>query len=317
MSISKYEAAAVYDYKNSGFTEAQQYLVIDLDDYTAGVCRCSSPLKTELRCQYHLAETGNMYADLINGLTKLCGDISENDVEQMINEQLGSANKIMNDYLLSERINDKTAFTFNQTELSCSAIENSLQKPQKKVKELCTYIKGGFTEDEMESMRIIVLGKAQEFRLCTYYLRESLSEDPFLEDSRFINPLLKHHWSEIVKIGIEYLKTAQTVPHEYSLVLFDAKTAETVRLKLADKNTNIQEIKKPKYIGPIYVSDEDGLQIETEAGNMNLKLPYSFRPIDSDLIDVALISEDSTMKLMIRRCRFPTKIYKVNLDTAA
>ena len=118
MSISVYEAAAAYDYTNSSLNNEQQYLVIDLDSYSAGICVCSKSMKTSLQHEYSLNGTETMPGDIINALKTLSAAADE----QAAASQLETANRAMNNYLLSDRDsdNDPVMFRFSEDEILCN-----------------------------------------------------------------------------------------------------------------------------------------------------------------------------------------------------
>ena len=312
MSISVYEAAAAYDYTNSSLNNEQQYLVIDLDSYSAGICVCSKSMKTSLQHEYSLNGTETMPGDIINALKTLSAAADE----QAAASQLETANRAMNNYLLSDRDsdNDPVMFRFSEDEILCSAVENSLTNVKKKVMKLLDYIQSRITEEQMEEIRIILLGKSTEFSLIPHWLREELSADPFIADERFVNHTFRHDLNEITVLGRQYCEAVKKTLRECTLVLFDGLNNRQERIRLVSADPNQSKQSSPAYFGPVYIAENEKLHLESQSSKMDVELPYSFSPMNSDLIDLAVVSENDTLNLMIRRSRFPAKIFRVSLE---
>ena len=65
MSITKYEAAALYDYVQQNYSSKKDYLVIDLDDSSCGYCVCNG--KTDISLENSWQEGNeNLWLSLIH-----------------------------------------------------------------------------------------------------------------------------------------------------------------------------------------------------------------------------------------------------------
>lgn len=316
MSISKYEAAAFYDHVNKHSDD--QYLVIDLDDCSYGFCKCDAQGTTDLLHSYTSINTdlGELCADSVR---KAAGSGDSFDFLDGTNTQLAANNEALQKYIVSDSIMDsELSISSNQTML-CSEFEEAVQPVKSKLEELFCIIDKHIDYSVLEESCIIILGRAQEVFLINYYIRELLGSDPLLPDERFRNTEFKDPYNEIVKIGTELFESKKTIQHSYSLLLFSKETNAVERVLVAQKGQPKDEenLKTVKYTEPIFLTEDDELSMEIDKTIVKVEIPYSFAPVDSDLVQAAIGLQNDKEVLYIRRCRFPTRVYTVEFEEKA
>lgn len=312
MNISKYEAAALYHYANQKSTSQKSYLVIDLDDCSYGFCYCSENYKTRL-CSSWTSIHVSIWDACVNAIKKLVEKSYPYDVKTEIEAQFITANSAWKNYYFSDKAVNSEVFAFSDTMITCEELEHSFHFVKEKVKELGTRIKKQVSEEELLETNILILGKAQELYSVMYYIREQLSFDPLLPDERFRNSELQDSYADIVSLGKNLLKEMKTLKHSYSLLGFNMEKGALETLYSVQKGQPDVDIEKLQFSAPLFVCPGDKLTIQSDDTDLEIKIPYSLTPLDSDLVEVAIGLQDNVDTLFIRRCRFPTQIYNVKL----
>lgn len=313
MSVSKYEAAAIYHYVNQKTKSENKYLILDLDDCSYGYCGCSDDNKTLLYHSWTSINVG-LWDACVKAVKKLVDKKYPYDIDSELRTQLVIANSAFQNYYLSDRAVNSEAFSFANQVITCGDLEKELHFVQEKIEELVKRINKQLPEENLLESNIIILGKAQEFFPVMYYIRKLISFDPLLPDARFKNDELRDGYTEIVKLGNEYLEELKTLKNSYALMGFDMSSNSVVSIWSAQKGQQEMDISKLQFSPPILVYKGDKLLINRNDTNLEITIPYSFAPMDSDLIEVAIGVQDNTDTLFIRRCRFQTRIYNVKLS---
>lgn len=313
MSVSKYEAAALYHYVSQQLKSDKKYLVLDLDDCSYGYCECSNKNRTRL---YHswTSMNINLWEEFIKGVKKLIDNNYPYDIEAESQAQMTMANSSFQSYYLSDRAVNGEALVFADSIITCKKLEKELRLVRTKIEELIYRVREQLSEENIMEASIIVLGKAQEVFPIMYFVREFISFDPLLPDARFKNEELKDSYSEIVKLGKEYLESLKTLKSSYVLMGYDAVRNAIVPIWTVEKGQQEMETNKLSFSPPVLVAKGDKLAIKKDSINIEVTIPYSFAPMDSDLIEIAIGVKDSVDTLFIRRCRFQTRIYNVKLS---
>lgn len=313
MSVSKYEAAALYHYVSQQAKTEKKYLVFDLDDCSYGYCECSNENRTLL---YHSYTTFNinLWDEFIKTVTELAGENDSYDISAEVQAQLASVNSNFQNYYLSEREINSEAFIFPNITITCEKLEKNLYSVRTKIEELVTQIKAKVSEENLIEVSIIVLGKAEKVSPIMFFLRELLSGDPILPDARFINDELQEDCSDFVRLGNEYLESLKSLKYSYILMGYDAAKNSIVPIWSVEKGQQEMDISKLQFSSPIMVSKGDKLHLKRDTANIDVPIPYSFAPMDSDLIEISIGVQDNTDTLYIRRCRFDARIYTVKLS---
>lgn len=313
MSISKYEAAALYHYVSQQLESDKKYLVLDLDDSSYGYCECGNKNRTRL---YHSWSSMNinLWEEFIKIVRKLVDNNYPYDIEAESQAQMAAANSSFQSYYLSDRTVNGEALVFSNFVITCENLEKELRLVRVKIEELISRVKEQVSDENLMEADIIVLGKAQEVFPIMYCVREFISSDPLLPDARFKNDELRDSYSEIVRLGKEYLEALKTLKCSYVLMGFDAVRNAVVPIWSVEKGQQEMEINKLSFSPPVLVAKGDKLAIKKDATTLEIAIPYSFAPMDSDLIEIAIGVQDSADTLFIRRCRFQTRIYNVKLS---
>ncbi len=313
MSISKYEAAALYHYVSQQLESDKKYLVLDLDDCSYGYCECGNKNRTRL---YHswTSMNINLWEEFVKSVKKLIDNNYPYDIEAESQAQMTIANGAFQSYYLSDRTVNGEALVFADSIITCERLEKELRLVRTKIEELIYRVRNQVSEENIMEANIIVLGKAQEVSPVMYFVREFISFDPLLPDARFKNGELNDNYSEFVRLGKEYLEALKTLKCSYVLMGYDAVRNAVVPIWSVEKGQQEMEINKLPFSPPILVTKGDKLAIKKDSINIEVTIPYSFAPMDSDLIEIAIGVKDSVDTLFIRRCRFQTRIYNVKLS---
>jgi hypothetical protein len=254
-----------------------------------------------------------MWDACVNAIKKLVDKNDPYDINAEMEAQIITANRSLKNYYLSDRAVNGTVFAFSDIMITCEELERSFHFVKSKVKELGNRIKKQVSEEELQETNILILGKAQELFSVMYYIREQLSFDPLLPDKRFINSELQDSYTDIVSLGNNLLKEMKTLKHTYSLLGFNMEKGSLETLYSVQKGQPNVDIEKLQFSTPLLVYAEDKLTIRSDDTDLEIKIPYSLTPLDSDLVEIAIGSQNNVDTLFIRRCRFPTQIYNVKL----
>lgn len=313
MSITKYEAASLYDYIQQKHSAKKDYLIIDLDDSSCGYCVCNGKNDIRLDKSWQ-GDSENLWSVVTETLNKMISNSHMINVEAEIERQLISANKAFRNYFLSGKSLNAEAFSFSYTTISCAELDEKLTVLKEKIVNLLLHATNLLSEDKMIDANIIILGKAQEMYLAMYYIREILSYDPMLPDERFRNDELVDPYADIVEKGMILYNAMTNLKHTYSLLAFNPETHSFDAMYTVSKENAKSNVAELVFSEPVLLCDDDKLSVKVDDTIINISLPYSIAPARNDLIDVAIGLRDNEDTLFIRRCRFPTRIYNVKLS---
>lgn len=309
MSITKYEAAALYDYVQQNYSSKKDYLVIDLDDSSCGYCVCNG--KTGISLENSWEENENLWTVVIETLNKMVPNSHMINIETEIEGQLVSVNKAFHNYFLSGKALNREAISLLNMHISCTELEEKLTDLKEKILNLLLHGIDLVSADT----NIIILGKAQEMYLVMYYIREKLSGNPMLPDERFRNSELVDPYTDIVKKGMMLYESMTNLKHTYSLLAFNPEFNSFDAIYTVSKQNAKSNVSELVFSEPVLLCDDDKLSIKADDIIISISLPFSIAPARSDLIYVAIgISDNNEDTLFIRRYRFPKRIYNVKLS---
>ena len=244
MSITKYEAASLYDYVQQNHSSKKDYLVIDLDDSSCGYCVCDGKTNIRLENSWH-EENENLWSVVIETLNKMVPNSHMINIETEIEGQLISANKAFHNYFLSGKVVNHEAFSLLNMHISCAELDEKLTDIKEKISNLLLHGIDLVSADT----NIIILGKAQEMYLVMYYVREKLSYDPILPDERFRNSELVDPYTDIVEKGMMLYESMTNLKHTYSLLTFNPESNSFDAIYTVSKEnakSNISELDNMK-----------------------------------------------------------------------
>lgn len=310
MSITKYEAAALYDYVQQNYSSKKDYLVIDLDDSSCGYCVCNGKTDISLENSWHEGNE-NLWSVMIKTLNKMVPNSNMINIETEIEGQLVSANKVFHNYFLSGKALNREAISLLNMHISCAELEEKLTDLKEKISNLLLHGIDFVSADT----NIIILGKAQEMYLVMFYIREKLSGNPMLPDERFRNYELVDPYTDIVEKGMMLYEGMTNLKHTYSLLAFNPEFNSFDAIYTVSKQNAKSNVSELVFSEPVLLCDDDKLSIKADDIIISISLPFSFAPARSDLINVAFgISDNNEDTLFIRRYRFPKRIYNVKLS---
>jgi hypothetical protein len=310
MSISKYEAAAFYDWSSSH--KEARYIVIDLDDCSYGLCSCGSQGETKL-IQSGTSGNADLWEMCSEAVRKTAGDDYPFDISHEMQNQLTAGNDILYNYIISDRMLDAELLHFAERMVTCREFEELISEAKEKLDEMFSHINENVSKEILADSSIIVLGRAQQVFLITYYIKEYLCADPLLADERYRNIEFSDSYDNIVKIGTDLYESGSRTRHGISLRLYDKETGSDTELMLPEKNQNGEDLHKPEYIGPVLLTENDTITLEIDGEKTEIKVPYSFGPMESDLAELGIEMKGEQIVLNFRRCRFPSRIYSFEI----
>lgn len=304
MTISKYEAAALYD-NNDKHLESN-YVVLDLDDCSYGLCRCSEHGETTLLKSWNSINV-NIWAKCVERIQKMIGDYSL-DISNELEKQLLSGNRILYNYIISDRRMDDVLFRFSEHVISCSEFEKCLSGVMPYLNDLLSKIGNQVAPDVLESTDVIILGRAQEIFLVLYEIKKSLSAEPLLPDERFRNTEFRDPYNEIVSIGQALYESKSLIQHDYSLMIFNKENDSVEKFVIVKKGQKRESLLDVVYFGPVMLLKNDRLTLFVDNREVSIETPYSFETLESDLVELGIGIQDNEIALFFRRCRFPDYI---------
>lgn len=312
MSISKYEAASLYDYTISHMDA--HYLVLDFDDCSYGYCRCNNQGTTELLHSW-TSISSDLWKMCVEALKKIVGNDYPFDVDQEFLNQITSRNDllVLHNYFNSDRQYDEELYHFSGKAISCQEFESLLSGVKAKLDDLFSHIRKQLDSNMLIDSKIIILGRAQRIAMLTFYVKEKFSGDPLLPDDRFRNAEFKDSVDSIIELGMRLYEAKSTIQKTYSLMIYDRESDALEELLSLKKGQSGDSLQKINYVGPVLLTEHDSLTMRIDGRKVDINIPYSFNPLESDLIDLGIGMQVDQVILSIRRCRFPTRIYSVAL----
>lgn len=312
MSLSKYEAAAFCDYHLSESSSPADYLILDLDEGAFAWCICSG--KNEIRQKASWSEQKqNFWEDLLQEIRKKVPEASSGRLEEEVQNQLPGAARVLHSYFLSGGAADGKAFEFSGHSISCSELEKLADTVKKNLDHLLSLALSQVSDEQMEEVRIILLGKAQELYLIPYWIRELISYDPLLPDDRLRNDGLQVPYTELAERGNAFYESASGRKHTYRLIAFNPKTNASETLYEVSKEQKTADQADFTGSGPMLIWEGEPILVQADDSLLKIALPYAIGPAGSDLIETAITQKNHEDLLVIRRSRFPSRIYEVKL----
>lgn len=314
MDISSFEAVAMYDYgtvrESSELSFPLHSVVYDLDHYAAGLCTCSEAGEVHLLGSCETGEGHTYLDDFLTGLRKSLPGILEGEFQQIVESWPEEMERKLRRFLRSEGQLDEMALKLGGTALSCSELKSALGAAEERVKTLLTASLELLEKNEVDedAVRVILVGRGGENCLLTHLIRAEWSFDPFLSDPRFVNETYPDSPSRIAAAEESIRKQRAAFGQEITLHLFDREGEQSL-VPLATRETPAAALDAAHYLGPIFVAEGEPLRLETDGKIWEAVLPYSISPLDSDLIEAAVVRKGGETVLRIRRCIDPARVY--------
>lgn len=312
MGISKYEAAAFYDYKKFASEGDATYIVIDLDDSSAGICECKGNDSVSLKNSFSNGNK-NLLETCIEYISNVLEDDYRYDVRSEFEKQLADANNRIKDYLIFDRLMDAEMMKFSDRVIMCSEFEKMMNPIKEIIVRLSESINKQMSGNSINDARFIVIGTAQNIYFVEYCLLECFSASPALPDPRFRNTLYKESVSNIVKLGRELYDNNRKIERSYYLTVFDRTLMAEKNICMIQKGQNIDQARELEYIGPVFVNADDGISVKVDSERKKLSIPYSLAGEKNDLVELAIGIQNGEAVLFIRRVIMPKKVHRVKI----
>lgn len=317
MDITDYEAAvlgAAPPTDNAG-----DYLVLNLDNCSFGYCRLGESGSTELL--HAESFDTDLWALCLDSIEALAGP----GAEQTVAAQLEEANDAYRDYILSVRGADGTAFSFPGGTVTCSELEGALSGVARQIGTLFEAVGTVPGMTAYETRFVIVIGRAMRLFPVEYLVRERLSPEPLLPDSRIIVRNPENPSDDIIERGrrqAHALYRSRLVPSDYTLRLCQGGGETETDVLSLKKGQERSEIAALAFAGPVLVSGSDRLTVRKDGEDIAIALPFPLVPEETELVDLRFgDAPDScppgpdaplpVMLLQIRRSRDPEKVFSV------
>lgn len=318
MEVSRFEAAVLCYYRETGRRFCGNSLVIDLSSCSVGLCRCSAGGKTELVFSRSAPKEHDVWEGLLRRVAGSMPSLPYTDVDREMTAQLSTLNERVGYYFYSGKTLDQQALQIADNTISCSELEELAAEEKNLLLALLEQVRGEVPEgmDDGE-LKIILTGRAAALHLFAWYIRETLSADPLLPDERFVNDPLQQNQplqvapEQIILLGRQYFADQSTMKHDYSLRVYDGKVWTLI--PLARKGQEKAKLERPQFVGPFFGVQEDVVSIEVDGALKKLTIPPSFIPAEGALFDMAIGVNDNQPRLVLRQCSHPQTLQYVNV----
>lgn len=314
MSITPYEAMALYAYQKSGASHLIPYLVLDLDTCSVCVCACSK----EQGAKSHSIRVGeeNLWQDGMERLATTAGVETPAELEQQLKGQLPTCNRALRRYFASDRLLNSAALTVGEKTISCSQLEQWFEPIGERLVSLLRQGEQLAAEAGQEAPYLVPVGQAAQCYLTEHTLRAAFSADPLLPDDRIITAGFTQSKASILAQGMEYARQRERVAHTVTLVLQGA-AGDLQEAVLLPKGAAPIQGAPTHYVGPVYIAKGEPITVKVAEKTIQLPLPYDMPPLNSDLIDLAAGGTGQRVRLFIRSSRMPTRVFQVALSGEA
>lgn len=315
MSITPYEAMALYAYQKSGASHLIPYLVLDLDTCSVCVCACSEEQGARTLAVQEGAEENSLWQDGLERLATALELESTAELAQQLQDQLPTCNRALRHYVTSERLLDSAALTVGEQTISCSQLEQWFEPMGERLVSLLRQGERLAAEAGQEAPYLVPVGQAAQCYLTEHTLRAAFSADPLLPDDRIETAGFTESRESILAQGREYARQWEQVAHAVALVLLQGATE--VEIPLLTKGASPTQGAPTHYVGPVYIAKGEPITVKVAEKTIQLPLPYDMTPLNSDLIDLAAGGTGQRVRLFIRSSRMPTRVFQVALSGEA
>lgn len=313
MSITPYEAVALYANQTSGASRSSSYLVLDLDTASVCVCVCSEEQGARMLAAQEGAEENSLWQDGLERLATALGLESTVELAQQLQDQLPTCNRALRHYVTSERLLDSAALTIGGQSISCAQLEQWLQPVGERLVALLQQGEQLTAEAGQTPVYLVPVGQAAQCYLTEYAIRAAFSADPLLPDDRIITAGFTQSKASILAQGMEYARQRERTAHTVTLVLRGA-AGELQEAVLLPKGAAPIQGAPTHYVGPVYIAKGEPITVKVAEKTIQLPLPYDMTPLNSDLIDLAAGGTGQRVRLFIRSSRTPTRVFERDLS---
>lgn len=323
MSITMYEAIALYDYehcKESLETEDITTLVFHMDTCQIGVCACKKDGVTLLGQTTRKVEK-SLYDELIGSLAVALAETDKAEVEAQWKTQTGGMNPLIKRYLRSGRMMDSDAVKSYSKDIviKVSELEKYFEGITSKWNE--TLAEAGRLLAELkiseDDIRILPVGNLAGSYFGEYVVKSYFCGSPFLLDLRFADYIMKEDAARIIQAGEEINISRNVVGHEIAVIYWEAgedSCGEEKAYVLASEKQALTELERVVYWEGLLVEKQEGVTLRVDNKTVNVELPYMLAADSVDKVDVALKVIENKLILSLRRAEMPSKVYDIPLD---
>lgn len=316
MKHTLYEAAVRYDFERwmprDGVTFPVHELVIDLDGCGIGLCRCEETGIIRL-----LDQISNLQP--VPSLDQVWMDRVRQ--ERTTGENLTALlepgvvqDRLWNYYLSGKRL-DRDALMLSDGPLTCCSLDRAFEPVRAALRDLLEQGMECLEKLKIpeEELRVLEVGRLAACAPGRLAVREVMTFDPFLTDSRFVEPDRETPTNQIVQMGRELLEQTRMVGFDLVLLCLDEKGESGESIRLAERRQLLSTLKEPAYGQPLFVCPGDRLRFRTEETEWQEELPYDIGPIGGDFVEAACGLRDDKPIILLRRTLSPTRVYEIAL----
>ncbi len=225
-------------------------------------------------------------------------------------EEISSLNQKMEQYYRVEKMIDSVVYQKDETSVTCSTLDAILQPVRDLIILLAEQAEKMAKEVLYGECAIVIYGKLALFDPISFFVREQLSTDPFLPDSRFIESI---DVETVVEQGMNLYESESSFvnSHVCSLALLDAGGEKKV-VELWKQGQDQNEIDDSSFVTGIYVRHGDVLHINIDGRDTKIALPFETKE-SGELVDVVIRKQEEKIVLVIRKSMDVEKMYLIPL----
>lgn len=323
MSITMYEAIALYDYEQNKQVVGDGTVtsfIIHMDMGQIGVCSCSDAGVKLLGQTQQQAET-SLYEDFVGRLALMLKEADSAEAKAQWETQIEGMNPLVKRYLRSGKMMDGEAFksytgtaVLKVSELD-SQFEGIVSKWNRVLEEGSRLL--AELKISQEDIRILPVGELAKSYYAEYVVKSYFCATPFLPDPRFVDSIQKEDITRLIQSGEEIHRSRSVVGHEIVLMYWDSgqdgNGAERTHI-LASAKQAMKELEQVAYWKGLLVEKEEGITLRVDGKPLKIELPYMLAADAVDKVDIALKAVERQLLLSIRRTEMPSKLYDIPLE---
>lgn len=308
MSLSKYEAIALSNLlqDDRNLPDPSQFLVVDLDDNSFGICSASSKGSTKLLANPAETPALDYSEQFIDLLLTAFPSISANDLERYMAENQKEMTRALKNYYFSRQLSDSEIISVNTVAITCTNLIAAETDLLSHLMDLIQNISETLekTKSSIENMQILVCGKAASQYLILYHLLDAFS-DPAISDPNFKTIIDPHEIGGMVDFGTNAQIRLQNANTSLVLILYEREGDHKRRIPLIRKDQKKAELFYPVYSEPFFCCPDDHLTLEQDGVIREVRIPAEMKIVKFGMCEVGAVLENDRPVLHFRRTDEP------------
>ena len=243
----------------------------------------------------------SMDAEILSSVSAAINIPDTDGLEKLLYNEKSEVNKKLQRYIYSDGLMNGKLFDDRSEKNDCKGLEASIAEQKRMIFKFADDVQLECEKekiDENESF-FVLAGRTLKFALIKIYYLAVMSYDPLLADPRVA-------LYEDVIGDCDFEK--KNIWKSSDIIMQTEVGEKTITLDVCDVASEIAE-----YTGPIFMSSDDVLRVEVDGKIIKVPMPYSIKPLDSDLVEIALFGDGGKKYIRVKRCLYPTRYYDVEL----